>query len=352
MPKIFLSYRRQDRPAHAGRLYDRLVAEFGREQVFMDIDAIDLGVDFVDRINESVGSCDVLLALIGPEWLSERMNDPHDFVRLEVATALKRDVRVVPLLVDGAAMPSAEELPDDLRALVRRHALELGYTRWRHDADMLVDTLRRLDQPEDAGVGPAGPDDVSKRRRLVPAVAAILALAAAGAVALVLAGGDGDEPAESGHKPSESTAAARNGGQKRKSEPAPAAVTGVPVRIEEAGFATMRPPGYRTTTKEFEPGTFQTVFAKDGEYVAVLKTTGRIPSKPNGNVTGAHSLTFSEQLVDGTQIRYEFKGGTCPDGARCVAWVGGSIDGDGYKISGLIDDPFVDLVASSINDEP
>ncbi len=148
--RIFISYRREETAYPAGWLYDRLVDQFGGGQVFKDIDSIVLGDDFVDVITEAVESCDVLLALIGDEWLTvtdadgrRRIDDPEDFVRLELEAALSRTVRVIPILVDGAKMPRAEELPDSLVKLVRRQALELSPSRFEFDTDRLV---RVLDQ--------------------------------------------------------------------------------------------------------------------------------------------------------------------------------------------------------------
>lgn len=149
--RIFISYRRGDSSAHAGRLADRLVAEFGEQGVFMDVDTIEPGADFVDYIDDAVGSCDVLIALIGDEWLecrddigNRRLDDPEDFVRLEVAAGLERDIRVVPVLVEGAVMPKAYELPEPLRRLARRNALEVTDTRWRHDVGRLVETIKKV----------------------------------------------------------------------------------------------------------------------------------------------------------------------------------------------------------------
>ena len=108
----------------ARQLYEVLVAELGADRVFKDVDDIEPGDDFVERIQSAVGSCQVLLALIGPQWLTvtdanqvRRIDDPEDFVRLEVETALNRDdVRVIPILVDNAKMPTPQELPTGLAA--------------------------------------------------------------------------------------------------------------------------------------------------------------------------------------------------------------------------------------------
>ena len=149
--RIFISYRRGTSSAHAGRLADRLSAEFGGEYVFMDVDTIEPGADFVDYIEDAVGNCDVLIALIGDEWLecrddqgNRRLDDPEDFVRLEVGAGLERDIRVVPVLVEGAVMPRAHELPEPLQRLARRNALEVTDTRWRHDVGRLIETVHKV----------------------------------------------------------------------------------------------------------------------------------------------------------------------------------------------------------------
>ena len=151
MSGIFISYRREETAAYAGRLRDRLIQEFGADQVFMDVDTIDLGVDFTEVIENAVSDVDVLLCVMGSEWASltdesgkRRVDDPADFVRVEVASALKRNIRVIPVLVKDAKMPSANQLPPDLSALVKRNALQLGDARFHSDVDLLVQSLRRL----------------------------------------------------------------------------------------------------------------------------------------------------------------------------------------------------------------
>jgi hypothetical protein len=139
--KIFISYRRDDSGGWAGRLYDRLSQHFGRDNVFMDIDTIEPGLDFVEVIGQAVGSCDALIALIGKQWLTltddagrRRLDDPEDFVRLEIAAALARNIRVIPALVQGARMPRSPDLPDVLRMLARRNAHEISDTGSRSGA--------------------------------------------------------------------------------------------------------------------------------------------------------------------------------------------------------------------------
>jgi hypothetical protein len=148
--QIFISYRRDDSSASAGRLYDRLSARLPNNHIFIDVD-LDPGIDFVQAIEASVGSCDVLIAVIGKRWLLSsdeeekcRLENPEDFVRVEIATALKRKVRVIPVLVDGASMPRASELPDDLKLLTRLNALEVSHNRFNADFRRLEVTLERF----------------------------------------------------------------------------------------------------------------------------------------------------------------------------------------------------------------
>jgi len=148
MARIFISYRRDDSAAHAGRLYDRLEYHFGQGQVFMDVDAIKPGLDFVEVVQEAVSVCDGLVAVIGKEWLhvsnpegGRRLEDPDDMVRLEIATALERGIPVIPVLVQGAQMPRGNDLPNGLKPLANRNALEVSDTRFRSDVDRLIETL-------------------------------------------------------------------------------------------------------------------------------------------------------------------------------------------------------------------
>ncbi len=145
---IFVSYRRDDSSGHAGRLFDRLVQHFGRTRIFMDIDTIEPGEDFVTVIENAVGSCDILIAIIGQNWISSsgagRLDNPSDFVRIEIATALRRDIRVIPVLVQRASMPKPQDLPEELLKLTRRNAVELSDVRWQSDVDQLISVMERV----------------------------------------------------------------------------------------------------------------------------------------------------------------------------------------------------------------
>jgi TonB family protein len=147
---IFVSYRRSDSQGEAGRVFDDLVKHFGEDTVFMDVAGIEVGRDFRKAIEEGVTKCGVLLVMIGPEWLDakderggRRLQDPSDFVRIETASALKRDIPVVPVLVRGAKMPSPEQLPEELKELAYRNCIELTHARWKSDIHLLVEALRR-----------------------------------------------------------------------------------------------------------------------------------------------------------------------------------------------------------------
>ncbi|MBP8787566.1 MAG: TIR domain-containing protein [Azonexus sp.] len=164
MRAIFISYRRDDSEGQAGRLYDDLSRHFGDDAVFMDVAAIEPGRDFRRVIDDHVASCGVLLAIIGKSWLSgkneagaRRLDDPMDFVRLETASALKRDIPVVPVLVHGAKMPQAEDLPEDLQALAFRNAVELTHARWDSDVQVLVKALQAYVQPQERPAVPPVP---------------------------------------------------------------------------------------------------------------------------------------------------------------------------------------------------
>ncbi|HTI50844.1 MAG TPA: toll/interleukin-1 receptor domain-containing protein, partial [Planctomycetaceae bacterium] len=169
MPGVFISYRREDSSAWAGRLFDIMSARFGRENIFMDLDGIEGGDDFVTVIEKKLQISDVLLAVIGNDWVTakeasgtRRLDNPRDFVRLEIGKALERNIRVVPVLVGGAAMPRAEDLPQDLRDLSERQAVEIRDSHFHQDAEQLLTVLHKSLR---------GP--LITRRRLVAVLAAV-----------------------------------------------------------------------------------------------------------------------------------------------------------------------------------
>jgi hypothetical protein len=159
---IFINYRRNDSEGEAGRLFDDLVSQFGDNSVFMDVAAVEPGRDFRKAIDQSVANCNVVLAIIGLEWLEakdavggRRLEDPNDFVRVELASALMRDIPVIPVLVRGAKIPRVEQLPDDLKELAFRNAIELTHPRWKSDVQVLIRALRPF-MEESSATGTAG----------------------------------------------------------------------------------------------------------------------------------------------------------------------------------------------------
>ena len=142
--KIFISYRVQDTAGETGRLADALKQHFADDQLFMDIENLEPGADFTQAIDHSLGICEVMLVVIGPRWTGPREGKPSriyeedDWVRQEVSTALRRNVRVVPLLVDGGTLPPAEDLPPELQPLLKRQCMEISNKRWRYDTEQLA----------------------------------------------------------------------------------------------------------------------------------------------------------------------------------------------------------------------
>ncbi|MEM6383274.1 MAG: toll/interleukin-1 receptor domain-containing protein [Pseudomonadota bacterium] len=147
---IFISYRRDDAASEAGRNHDRLVAEFGGDNIFVDVDNIPLGERFADVIAERIAASDVLLAVIGRDWLDasddngrRRLDDPEDFVRMELAEALEAKLLVIPILVQGSMTPRADTLPDAIRDLSGRQALRVDHETFHADLSRLVAQIRR-----------------------------------------------------------------------------------------------------------------------------------------------------------------------------------------------------------------
>jgi hypothetical protein len=202
MPRVFLSYRREDASGHAGRLYDLLAARYGAAQVFMDIDAIPLGSEFRETINRAVASCDVLIAVIGRDWLDardpdgrRRLDDPDDFVRRELEAALAEGVVVVPASVQGAEFPHADALPESLVPLTRRQGFQLSDAGWQDDVQRLIRRLEAVSaerQPEAPAIERQPPATTRRpgRRALAAGLGGLAIIAAV--AGLVLLQGDDD----------------------------------------------------------------------------------------------------------------------------------------------------------------
>jgi hypothetical protein len=196
---IFISYRRQDTAAYAGRIYDRLSAKYGAHNVFMDIDRIEPGQDFVDAINHSVAEAGVLLVLIGREWIKmtdksgvSRLDNPEDFVRLEILAGLEQKTVIIPVLLADAEMPSAKSLPAPLQSFARRNAIEISDSRFHSDVDRLIDAIEKIFNPQRAAAPPIRPEQ--RNQSSMPFISASARLkisiiaAAVVMVALIVAG--------------------------------------------------------------------------------------------------------------------------------------------------------------------
>ena len=206
MTGIFISYRRGDSEGQARALSIELVKYVGQDSVFMDVDSIALGRDFRQVLHERLESCDALLALIGPGWLEtkdaagrRRLDDPGDYVRQEIAIALTRNIPVTPVLVQGAALPAPERLPDDLKELSFRNGIELSHTRWHSDIRELAERLGLGEGTISSGdaaprsastkpaASPAAIADATKRRGLAAAPPWLTRRRALGAAAIAAA---------------------------------------------------------------------------------------------------------------------------------------------------------------------
>jgi formylglycine-generating enzyme required for sulfatase activity len=186
MARIFISYRRADSRLVTNRIYDRLVQALGKKNVFKDVDNIPPGRDFRGVLREATANCEIMLVVIGPQWLdirdsagNRRLDDPNDFVRLEVETGLQRDgILVIPLLIEKAVMPSAQDLPDSLRELAYNNAFAVGDDPYFHrDMDTLISYLRQ-------SLPGSGGRAINPRLLIGAAAAAVVLLVIAGAVLL------------------------------------------------------------------------------------------------------------------------------------------------------------------------
>lgn len=167
MRRIFINYRRQDSEGYVGRLHDHLTQQLAGDAIFMDVDSIVPGSDFVQAIEDEVSKCDVFIAIIGPTWLTaadddgtRRLDHWNDFVRLEIATAIKHNKRIIPVLVGRARMPNPDQLPEDISLLARRSAIELSHARFVQDTAQLAQTIRTLVPAEQLMKAPSNIEDV------------------------------------------------------------------------------------------------------------------------------------------------------------------------------------------------
>jgi PAS domain-containing protein len=147
--KIFISYRRDDVAGHAGHIRTLLQPEFGPDALFVDVDSIPLGGRFAEVLDREIAKCDLLLALIGRDWLIDRtgrrrVDDPHDYPRIEIASALRREITVIPILLDGAVIPSADQLPAELQELPQRQLFEVRNSSFTDEISRLIARIAQI----------------------------------------------------------------------------------------------------------------------------------------------------------------------------------------------------------------
>jgi WD40 repeat protein len=282
--RIFINYRREDASGYAGWLYEALSARYGESNVFMDVDTILPGEDFHEVLGSSVAACDVLVALIGRDWLTVAANDgkrridhPDDWVRIEIESALSQGVKIIPTLVDGARPLAAADLPESLAPLATRQTVELTSARWRYDVGRLVGAI-------DKNRGSVATSRPRGRRRLLPLAGAGAAAASAVAVVvplLLLTGGGGPLG-----KPGQ-IAFARNDGLYRMN----ADGSGVR-RLFETGQTVSRP--------TWSPDAKHVAFAQGGD-IWRLDSGGKVTNLTKEPSLGASSPTWSP---DGKQIAF------------------------------------------------
>jgi TIR domain len=207
MAGVFISYRRSDSAGHTGRLADSLGDELEDQALFRDIEKIQPGEDFVEVLEKAVAACSVMLVVIGPQWVKaetpdgkRRLKQEGDFVRMEVETALARGIRLIPVLVGDAAMPTAEDLPESMAPLLRRHAHSISDRRWAYDLGELIDILEKIpgvsrrkhETPAPAASVPASAPAAAGMSTATKAIAGAVAILAVVAIAILLGRTRGD----------------------------------------------------------------------------------------------------------------------------------------------------------------
>jgi TIR domain len=304
---IAISYRRQDSSPVAGRLYDRLQAEFGKGSVFMDFDSIPYGVDFREHIKQTLQRAKVVVAIIGPEWCggrepaNRRIDDPTDFVRLEVASALENGIPIIPVLINNTPMPEAKNLPPELEGLAFRNglALDTGID-FHHHADRLIAGIHRVIDPPKAPEPPpplvpptiAAPA-TQKPSKLLPISIAVVAMA--GIAAWYFS-----------RRPNQSTTVH----EVVATTPAPAAAspaaTSSPPAIAVASATTVPMAAVRSpaaaTSREAPPTSPGRVSASEQIFtgkIGAKEATFRLRFEPDGRVTGTYSQSGSTYRLEG-----------------------------------------------------
>lgn len=177
MSRIFINYRRVDSEGYVGRLYDHLVQHFDPQDIFIDVNSIEPGADFIQALENAVAACDIFIAMIGPQWLTaadengeRRIDQWNDFVRIEIASALKQNKLVIPVLVGRAKMPAPKDLPEDLQTLARRNAIELSHQRFVYDTGQLINTIKQASPAKTAIKARSNTETVQQKAAALKAV--------------------------------------------------------------------------------------------------------------------------------------------------------------------------------------
>jgi formylglycine-generating enzyme required for sulfatase activity/cytochrome c2 len=336
MPKIFISYRREDSQHQADRLHAALRRRVAnpRRDIFIDVDNIPVGVDFIQHLDAKVSECDVLLALIGPGWSgagggARRLDDPKDFVRIEIASALKRGIPVAPILLDGAPMPKESELPDDLKPLARRNAAEIRRTTFDSDAERMIRglNLKQIGRPQAA----KAPPPKSSGAGWAAPVVLLVVLALAGGGAWAWFANPGGWRGTGGLE-----LAATNGAEGSSGAPAtpgenPAGISDLPTRLAVADIASGEQQSYKCRAcHDFQEGGPNTV--GPNLFGVVGRDIGASPgyeySSAMASVPGAWDagqldrwLTSGKAFLPGT--KESFAGIADPQArANLIAWLG------------------------------
>lgn len=289
--RIFISYRVKDTQAATGRLVDALKQHFDDDQIFLDIDKIEPGLDFTLVISKYLDSSDVMLVIIGPDWMAYnserntyRINEKNDWVRLEIATALQRNIRVVPVLLEGASLPDEALLTDDLKPLLRRQSYEISNKRWKYDSEQLIGFLKKIlgQAPK-----PATPPIASKKSKTV------YWLIGAAIVLLVIIG---NAVSENNNDPSEPIP----GGNEPQVQNNTAPVQQIPGAANKVREQTADISG-----KWFDPngkGTY--VFSQDGQQLSlsVFAVNGEQTGQGTGSISGQSVNLQLNLALNGMQI--------------------------------------------------
>ena len=275
---VFVSYRRDDSAGHTGRLFDKLARRFGPRRVFMDLNAIQPGMDFRNAIDRALESSSVVLAIIGRNWLeasdadgARRLDSPTDLVRLEIASALRQGMDVIPVLVQRASMPPAERLPEDIQALTWRHAIEIDDARWDQDVERLIGAIERTRIVDSSRRSPLPTARVAVALGLVAAVAV-------GAIVLALQRSQ-PGPIVAG-SPSPSVTGSASTGSEAPTSPSP---TGPPtfetiLFADELDGPVQGLPASRTESCQVEVAGGLSITARRSNYVCDVSTAAADPA--------------------------------------------------------------------------